>query len=124
MLRAPDVAVLSEGGDAEWETVAPPLAIEYAGLGRTASYLQPKLAELLEGGVGRLWRIHLDGPRRVEVHAPGHPMRLRVGGQHLEAPGVLANPVPVDALFEPEAAQRVILRNLVDRAGLAERHNS
>jgi hypothetical protein len=42
---------------------------------------------------------------------------LAYPGQHLEAPGVLANPVPVEALYDPEAAHEVALRNLLQRRG-------
>ena len=43
----------------------------------------------------------------------------RIAGldETLEAPGALANPVPVRALFETEAAHAVALRNLLQRQG-------
>jgi hypothetical protein len=37
----------------------------------------------------------------------------------LEAPGILGNPVPVEALYDREAARRVIFRNLLQRQGYA-----
>ena len=117
MLRAPDVSVLSEGGDNSWETVAPPLAIEYAGPGQDFADLRRKISELLEAGTRYLWVVRVDGPRRVEVYEAGRPMQIRITGQLLEAPGILANPIPVEALYAPDAAQGVILRNLLQRAG-------
>ena len=64
-----------------------------------------------------VWVVRLVGPRRVEVHRPGEAMRVLGVGETLEAPGILCNPVPVEALFDRAAADRVILRNLLQRAG-------
>jgi hypothetical protein len=44
-------------------------------------------------------------------------MRIVNPGEVLEAPGILANPVPVEALYDREAAHQVILRNLLQRQG-------
>lgn len=118
MLRAPDVAVLSDDGrDDDWERTAPPLAIEYAGPGQDFADLRRKVDELLAAGTRHLWVVHIDGPRRVEVYEPGRPKQVRVAGELLEAPGVLQNPVPVEALYSPEAAEGVVLRNLLQRFG-------
>ena len=38
----------------------------------------------------------------------------------MEAPGILANPVPVEALYDPDAARDVALRNLLQRRGYAD----
>ena len=35
----------------------------------------------------------------------------------MTAPGVLKNPVPVEALYDPEAARRLTLTNLLQREG-------
>jgi hypothetical protein len=40
-----------------------------------------------------------------------------VAGELLEAPGVLRNPVPVQALYDADAANAATLRNLLQRAG-------
>jgi len=46
-------------------------------------------------------------------------MRIANPGEQLTAPGVLANPVPVEALYDREAARRVIFSNLLQREGYA-----
>lgn len=46
-------------------------------------------------------------------------MRIANPGEQLTAPGILANPVPVEALYDREAANRVIFRNLLERQGYA-----
>jgi hypothetical protein len=38
-------------------------------------------------------------------------------GEELTAPGILQNPVPVDALYDRQAAHAVTLRNLLQRQG-------
>jgi len=63
--------------------------------------------------------VRLTGPRRVEVHQPGQGVRILNPGEQLTAPGILANPVPVEALYDREAARQVILRNLLQRQGYA-----
>jgi len=55
----------------------------------------------------------------VEVHQPDQGMRILNPGEQLVAPGILANPVPVEALYDREAARRVIFRNLLQRQGYA-----
>jgi hypothetical protein len=40
-------------------------------------------------------------------------------GDILEAPGALRNPVPVSAFYDPKEAQRLTLRNLLQREGYA-----
>jgi hypothetical protein len=76
-----------------------------------------KIRELLEAGTRLIWVVRPVGPRRVEVYRAGEPMRRFASGEVLEAPGILRNPVEVDALFEPAAADRAVLRNLLQRAG-------
>ena len=44
-------------------------------------------------------------------------MRKAYPGDMLLAPGILRNPVPVDAMFERDVAHEVTLRNLVQRKG-------
>ncbi|MCP3956252.1 MAG: hypothetical protein GY719_00180 [bacterium] len=44
-------------------------------------------------------------------------MRAVGPGEELEAPGILENPVPVDALYDWEVGQEVTLRNLLQRHG-------
>lgn len=118
-LRAPDISV----GDFEdapgWAPTAPPLAVEYADRGQDEQDLKVKIRELLDGGTKFIWVVRLVGPRRVEVHTPGQPMRLAVSGEDLLAPGILQNPVPVDALFDRDAAHEATLRNLLQRKGYA-----
>jgi hypothetical protein len=117
-LRAPDVAVGQVTDAPGWVTGgAPPLAVEYADTGQDESELAARITDLLAGGTRLLWVVRLVGPRRVEVHAPGVPMRLAYPGESLAAPGILQNPVPVAALFDRSAAHEVTLRNLLQRKG-------
>ncbi len=116
-LRAPDISVGNVDNEPGWATQAPPLAVEYADRGQDEADLQLKIKELLTEGTQFVWVVRLVGPRRVEIHVPGKPMSLAYSGDQLTAPGVLQNPVPVDALFDREAAHEVTLRNLLQRKG-------
>ena len=117
-LRAPDVAVGNVTDAPGWVTgAAPPLAVEYADTGQDEAELAAKITDLLSAGTRLLWVVRLVGPRRVEVHTPGAPMRLAYPGEALEAPGILRNPVPVAALFDREAAHEATLKNLLQRRG-------
>ncbi|CAK0779540.1 hypothetical protein CCP4SC76_6900032 [Gammaproteobacteria bacterium] len=57
-----------------------------------------------------------DGPR-VEVHRLRQPVQVCLPAQRLEAPGILNNPIPVEALYNREAAYDATLRNLLRRRG-------
>jgi hypothetical protein len=116
-LRAPNVAIGPAGAERGWIRGVPPLAVEYAGTGQDEDELQEKIAALLGNGTLLVWVVRLTGPRRVEVHAPGVAMRVLGPGEALSAPGILRNPVPVEALYDRDAAHRVVLRNLLQRAG-------
>jgi Uma2 family endonuclease len=117
MLRAPDVAIGGVTGSATWEKGVPSLAIEYADLGQDEADLKRKIAELLREGTKLVWVVRLVGPLRVEVHEPGQPVRIAMPGDELEAPGILANAVPVAALFDKDEARRADLNNLLQRFG-------
>ncbi|CAK0762518.1 hypothetical protein CCP4SC76_3690025 [Gammaproteobacteria bacterium] len=120
MLRAPNIVVRATAPEEEgnvWLTEAPPLAVEYAAEGQDMDDLQCKLAELLQAGTGWIWVVHLTDPRRVEVHRLRQPVQVYWPGQFLEAPGLLKNPVPVEALYDREVAHGVALRNLLQRRG-------
>jgi Uma2 family endonuclease len=119
VLRAPDVAVAAPAKGPGWIEGVPRLAVEYASVGQDESDLKTKIRELLAGGCELIWVARLKGPRRVEVYRPGEPMRIFASGEQLAAPGILHNPVEVDALFEQAAADRAVLRNLLQRAGYA-----
>ncbi|MCB9745846.1 MAG: Uma2 family endonuclease [Alphaproteobacteria bacterium] len=122
-LRAPDVAVLAKDEPADapgWAERAPPLAVEYADTGQDEHELQARISELLAAGTRFVWVVRLDGIRRVEVHQADEAPRLLTLGQELEAPGILRNPVPVEALYFHDAAQRVALRNLLQRQGFED----
>ncbi|WP_437675764.1 Uma2 family endonuclease [Sorangium sp. So ce131] len=144
MLRAPDIAVGPIADEPGWATTAPPLAVEYADTGQDEVELQRKIGELLAAGTRWIWVVRLHGARRVEVYeaapsapstpereAPAPPVPLARGrklqqptrvalpGEALEAPGVLKNPVPVEALYDREAAHEATLRNLLQRKGYA-----
>jgi hypothetical protein len=115
-LRAPDVAVNLEHDGGTWATSAP-LVLEYAGRGQDEAELATKIAELLAAGTRWVWVMRLVGPRRVEVHAAASPVRVVNVDGELTAPGVLALPVPVRALFERDAAHETTLRNLLSARG-------
>jgi Uma2 family endonuclease len=119
-LRAPDLSVgaLVEGEGA-WAQGAPPLAVEYAAQGQDEADLQKKIGELLGAGASFVWVVRLVGPRRVEVYQRGRKVRVKQPGERLEAPGVLKNAVPVEALFDQKAAFEHALQNLLERAGYA-----
>lgn len=119
-LRAPDIAVGNVQDDPGWASGAPPLAVEYADLGQDEKDLQAKIGTLLGSGARFVWVVRLTGMRRVEVYEPNAPHYLAYPGQHLEAPGILDNPVPVEALYDPDAAHDTALRNLLQRRGYAD----
>jgi flagellar biosynthesis/type III secretory pathway protein FliH len=53
----------------------------------------------------------------VEIHEQDQPMRVAYPGEKLQAPGILRNPVPVDALYDPREANQATFRNLLQRQG-------
>ncbi len=117
MLRAPDVAVGNVPNARGWINGVPPLAVEYASSGQDEDDLQAKIGEFLARGTAHVWVVRLLGPRRVEVYEANKPMRTLLPGERLAAPGVLRNEVPVEALYDREAAHAVALRNLLQRRG-------
>ena len=117
-LRAPDIAVGNVPSEPGWVKGVPPLAVEYADTGQDEADLAVKLRELLAAGTRFIWVVRLVGPRRVEIHEAGRQeMRIAHPGDQLEAPGVLRNPVPVEALYDWKVGQEVTLRNLLQRRG-------
>ncbi len=116
-LRAPDVAVGNVPLEPGWVQGVPPLAVEYADTGQNEKDLAVKIQELLGAGTQYVWVVRLTGPLRVEVHQPDQEMRLANPGEELKAPGILRNPVPVEALYDWRVGQEVTLRNLLQRHG-------
>jgi Uma2 family endonuclease len=119
-LRAPDVAVGNVPDAPGWVKGAPDLAIEYADVGQDEGKLAEKIADLLAAGTKYLWVVRLTGPRRVEVHEPRKKVRTVLPGKMLAAPGVLKNPVRVEALYDRDEAERATLTNLLQRQGYAD----
>lgn len=117
VLRAPDVSVGEIPDQPGWVQGAPPLAVEYADTGQDEADLRIKIGELFNAGTRYVWMVRLTGPRRVEVHQPDQGVRIANPGEQLTAPGILANPVPVEALYDREAARQTIFRNLLQREG-------
>ncbi len=117
MLRAPDVSVGGLENEPGWSTTAPPLAVEYADRGQDEAELQKKIVELLRCGTLFVWVVRLSGPRRVEVYEPGKPTQTVGPGAMLGAPKVLKNPVPIEALYDRDAAHEQTLKNLLQRRG-------
>lgn len=118
-LRAPDLSVGEIPDQPGWVAGAPALAVEYADTGQDEKDLAVKIQELLAAGTRYVWVVRMTGLRRVEVHEAGRKMHIAHAGEELRAPGVLANPVPVEALYDRKAAQEVVLRNLLQRRGYA-----
>ncbi|HEY3354415.1 MAG TPA: Uma2 family endonuclease [Polyangia bacterium] len=116
-LRAPDVAVGNVPDAPGWIKGAPLLAVEYADTGQDEGTLQQKIRDLLEAGTRQVWVARLTGARRVEVYEAAREPRVAVAGEELTAPGILRNPVPVDALFDRTLAHELTLRNLLQRRG-------
>lgn len=117
MLRAPDVAVGNVPDQRGWIQGVPPLAVEYAGSGQDERELQDKIADFLAAGTRLVWVVRLVGPRRVEVHEAGKPMRTLGPGESVSAPGILRNSYPVEAFYDRATAHRLTLRNLLQREG-------
>ena len=116
-MRAPDVAVGAFPEKKGWVQGALPLALEYAAATQDEEKLQERIADMLAHGVKYVWVVRLVGPRRVEVHERGVAMRSVLPGQTLTAPGVLQNPVRVEALYDRDAAHEAALQNLLQRKG-------
>jgi hypothetical protein len=95
-----------------WVQGAPALAVEYADVDRDEEDLQVKIQELLAAGTRFFWVVRLTGPW-VEVYQPGQEMYIAYPGKELQAPGILTNPMPVEALYDGDTARRVIFRNLL-----------
>ncbi len=119
ILRAPDLAVGEIPDQPGWVQGAPPLAVEYADTGQDEADLRIKIGELFNAGTRYVWVVRLTGPRRVEVYQPDQGVRIANPGEQLTAPGILANPVPVEALYDREAARQTIFRNLLQQEGYA-----
>lgn len=116
-LRAPDIAVGNVPDRPGWIAGVPPLAVEYANVGQDEAKLQEKIADLLSAGTRWVWVVRLLSPRHVEVHEANQPVRTFGPGEELLAPGVLRNPVLVEALYDRAASNRATLRNLLQREG-------
>ena len=119
-VRAPDVSVSTVPEEPGWVQGAPSLAVELADVGQDEAELQEKVAELLAKGTRYIWVVRLTGPPRVEVYTPDGLVGLVRPGQSLTAPGVLQNPIPMEAFYDPAVADRVALRNHLNREGYAD----
>ncbi len=120
VLRAPDISAGKLPDKPGWVAGVPGLAVEYADTGQDEATLATKIADLLRAGTDVIWVVRLIGPRRVEIHRPGVKMRIATPGQLLHAPGVLRNPIPVEALYDQDLSNDLTLRNLVQRKGFAD----
>jgi hypothetical protein len=115
-MRAPDIAIGNVPAVPGWVKGAPPLAVEVAGVGQDEEELDLKIRQLFLAGTRWVWVVRI-AKQHVEVHEAGRGARIAELEETLEAPGALANPVPVRALFDTEAAHAVALRNLLQRQG-------
>jgi hypothetical protein len=117
-LRAPDISIGNVGDGPGWSTTAPPLAVEYADVGQDEGELKAKIGELFAAGTRFVWVVRLaTSERHIEVHEPGKIRQIKRTGEILTAPGILRNPVPVEAMWDGEVANAMTLRNLLNRAG-------
>jgi len=116
-MRAPDIAVGNVPDVPGWVQGVPPLAVEYADVAQDEKALERKIADLLEAGTKLVWVVRLVGLRRVEVYERGKAKRTALPGEMLAAPNILKNAIPVEALYDREAAHRATLRNLLQREG-------
>lgn len=115
-LRAFDIAVSFTPGAGTWATGAP-LVVDFAVSDQDDAYRCEKIEEFHAARTGQVWVVRLAGERRVEVHERARPMRTVGADGMLTAPGVLALPVPVRALYDRDAAHETTLRNLLSRQG-------
>ena len=118
-LRAPDVAVGPMPEQAGFLVGVPALALEYVERRANEADLERKIAALLAAGTRVVWVVRLGRERPVEVHRRGEEPTMHRQGDMLEAPGILQNPVPVDALYDRRLAHQHVLRNLLQREGYA-----
>ena len=116
-LRAPDIAIGNVPDAPGWVAGAPLLAVEYASRSQNEEHLQRRIRDLLAAGTTQVWVVRLLDERHVEVHTRDNPMRLARPGETLTAPEALREPVPVEALFDPEAAWKESLKHLLQRQG-------
>lgn len=116
-LRAPDIAVGNVPDEPGWVDGVPPLAVEYADVGQDETDLKAKIEHLLAEGTRYVWVVRMNGPRRVDVYAGDGTRSVLYPGDQIQAPGVLQNSLPVEALYDPGAAHAVALRNLLQRQG-------
>ena len=116
-LRAPDIAIGNVPDAPGWVAGTPTLAVEYASRGQNEAHLQRRITDLLAAGTTQVWVVRLLGERHVEVHTRDQPVRIARPGERLSAPEALREPVPVEALFDPEAAWRESLKHLLQREG-------
>ncbi len=116
-LRAPDIAIGNVPDAPGWVAGSPMLAVEYASRGQNEEHLQRRIGDLLAAGTTQVWVVRLLGERHVEVHSRDQPVRIARPGERLSAPEALREPVPVEALFDPEAAWRESLKHLLQRQG-------
>jgi Uma2 family endonuclease len=114
-MRAPDLSVGKIADAPGWVQGVPRLAVEYADTGQDEGELAEKIDDLLSAGTELVWVVRLDGPRRVEVYAPDQAPRNVLPGEELEAPGILAYPVPVAALYDRGVADEIDFRNVLRR---------
>lgn len=116
-MRAPDIAVGNVPDQPGWVPGVPPLAVEYADTGQNEESLANKIELLLSRGTKYIWVVRLIGERLVEVYEPNKPKRIALPGEMLTAPGILQNPIRVEALYDREVAHETALRNLLQHHG-------
>lgn len=117
ILRAPDISVGRFIGGSGWVQGSPELAIRYVEPTQDAEDLARFIFEMLTAGTRWVWVVRLGGPRRVDVYSFAIVKRSYTSGQSIEAPGVLKNPVRVDALYMRELATDAAFTNLTQRRG-------
>ncbi len=114
-MRALDLSIGKIADAPGWVHGIPKLAVEYADTGQDEDELARKIEDLLTAGTKHVWVVRLNGPRRVDVHEPDQPVRQVLPGEKLEAPGVLSQPVLVEALYDLDVAGEVNFRHVLRR---------
>lgn len=120
ILRAPDIAVGRYVGGSGWIQGAPELAVRYVETDQDPEDLARFVFELLTAGTRWVWVVRLGGPARVDVHSFAVMKQSYFSGERIPAPGVLRNPVLVDALYLRELAMDAAAVNLAQRRGFSD----
>jgi Uma2 family endonuclease len=103
-VRAPDVALVKQGGAAfepekSFFRGAPALAVEVLSPGDTAGETLEKVQQWLEAGTTEVWIVDPDR-KTISINSTGRPVRVLRSGEALTCEGILPGfSVPVADIF-------------------------